>query len=196
MRKVLISLFFIGMTTFVVSSASAEPAASGKNVKVTIMGDSDVALISGIYLVPGVRIVYQPKLLGAGGEVMSFYGTGQKDLYLLAVGLVKLGWFHLGLGGSMMVKLPQVPQDQSNDWTSDLGKLMPAVSLGVNVPVWKIGPGRLGFNASLDAFFSAVPVSDNVQNFSQALGAIFEAVLFTELNIVKLTGGLSYVIAL
>ncbi len=188
MRRIFVFLFFVGITTIIVSFASAEPAASGKNVKVTIMGDGAVAMISGGYLVPGVRIVYQPKLLGAGGEVMSFYGQGQ-DFYLLALGLVKLGWFHLGLGASMMVKLPQY---QPNDWSSDLNKSEPAVSLGVNVPVWKIGPGRLGMNVSLDAFLSAFPMSDNVQNLGQAL---IEPVIFALFSAVKLTGGLSYVIA-
>ncbi len=188
MRRVLFFLFFIGIITVNVSFASAEPAASGKSVKVTIIGDGAFALVSGDYLVPGVRIVYQPKLLGAGGEIVSFYGQ-QQDFYLSALGLVKLGWFHLGLGVSMMVKLPR---DNPDLWTSDLDKLMPAVSLGVNAPVWKIGPGRLGFNASLDAFLSTFPMPDNLN----LAGAIGVPILFALMSAVKLTGGLSYVIAL
>jgi len=169
------------------------------------------------YLVPGVRIVYQPKFLGAGGEIVSFYGQKQ-DFYLLAFGLVKLGWFHLGLGGSMMVKLPQ---DQQEIWTSMLlDRLLPAVSLGVNSPIWKLGPGRLELNASLDAFMSAFPISTEFAlnpppNFEQNLkqnppqafwqaistgigtgiGAGIGRFFYAFFSTFKLTGGLSYVIA-
>gem|GEM_PF-5083058 len=191
MRRIFLLFCFLVVAIINVSFAFTEVVSSEKNEKIIIMGDIAGALVSGGYLVPRVRIVSQQKLIGFGGEAISFYGINQKDFYLLVMGLIKLGWFHLGMGGSVMARVPQLSKEQSDIWASNLGKIYPAVSLGINVPIWKIGPGKLGLNSSLDAFFSAFPVKENVQNIGEAILIPF---VFTLLNMVKLTAGISYTI--
>jgi hypothetical protein len=102
------------------------------------------------YLVPTVAITIQPEPsgLGVGGELALPVGP-RGDRYMAVMAILKIGMLDIGAGFSTRLVgtadpslfYPKTPQ-------------MFAGRLGITWPIWTIGPGRLGLNASVDWLFT------------------------------------------
>ena len=197
---VCVSLVLSGLTPTVVSAGARvslhNPAAKVR-FRATVEMDGSTSL-GGDFLNLGVRGVYQPRLWGAGLELRFPWSASRGDSYALLSAMVLLGWFDLGVGASVMMTAPR-----PSSYVVSSG-ILPSATMGMLIPGFKVGPGRLGLNASLDFFITAFPMSLGASAFSYALthpgpslgsqvfGPGMAAVLAEATALVKLTVGLNY----
>ena len=160
-----------------------------------------MAGVQSISITPSVAFTWQPKFFGVGAELKLPIGTSLGDTYLEAFALLKLGWFDLGVGVSTMVAPPT--GDTTNlTYTSSPSGLLFAARLGLTAPLFTLGPGKLGFNASLDVFetetkLTQMPSPSSVgdlvaQIFVYPIIWLFDMAV----NSVKLSAGVNYTIDL
>jgi hypothetical protein len=142
MKKILVLLVLAALT--------AAPAFSEVGLKMFMKGEAaaDTAFIDW-FIVPAVGFAYQPGLLGAGVELKAYYGP-RSDGYFVALGELRIWWFYLGAGISFAEFYPSGP------YVAPEGVNL-AATLGLDLPVIKLGPGSLIVNVGLDTVFTALP---------------------------------------
>jgi hypothetical protein len=188
MRIVRIVLIGLVLGTMGLLFPAANTIRTSGNFKGSVTGGGAVAAVTGWYLTAGIGLVYQPRLLGIGGEEKFFYGLQMGDAYLLTLAVAKVGWIEIGGGVSAMVRRPTTTSLYNNNFL----KLYPALTAGLVGPLIPVGPGRLGFDLSLDTFLSAVPPSALTGAGTNIAAALFVPTFATVLGAVKLTAGLDY----
>lgn len=107
------------------------------------------------YLVPTFACTVQPDPNGFGmGAELKLADGLLGDTYLAGLLLFKFGYIDFGVGVSSRLV---GTADPSLSYTDD--SLVAACRLGITGPIWTVGPGKLGLNASLD--FLATEYSPN-----------------------------------
>ncbi len=122
--------------------------------------------------------------LGVGGELKGYYGFKFHGMYLAAMAHARLGPFYLGGGASTYLKHGALDATTSTEWDGITYAVMdgqdpngfvilPALTAGLILPIFKVGPGRLGINTALDWVQTDIPyrwtLSRQADNFLEAL---------------------------
>jgi hypothetical protein len=175
-------LFIVILLCCAVSAFAAEGDSS--QVFLTAKADLTACLFSA-YATPAVSLVWQPKILGIGAEARGLIGLADGDVYLVALGLVKVWWFYAGVGIDLPVSYGSTGMSISSDG------LLPAITLGLDAPLWQIGPGKLGINAGVDFILTAI-AADSEDPFGAAIGSL----IMTVYGSVKADIGITYSIPL
>jgi hypothetical protein len=97
--------------------------------------------------------------LGIGAELGINQGLTYQDLHATGFIFVKLGWFYLGGGISYELKDSVLPENSEYDtFAYPTDPINPAFTTGLNIPIFKIGPGKLGLCSSLDWYVTDEPI--------------------------------------
>lgn len=148
------------------------------------------------FVVPAVQLSWMPrKWIGFAGELRGYYGTVFRDFHPAVFAELRLLWFIVGIGLSMELKAPEIPDALSEEYE----KLLPssgiqsAATVGVMLPLIPLGPGRLGIYGSLDAVPTAAPLrwGEEAETWPQQLAvdifrhlfAIMDSVFHTTIGV-------------
>jgi hypothetical protein len=103
--------------------------------------------------------------MSIGGELDYYAGLSHLDMYLCGYVLTKWWYFYAGPG--IVFKVREARLYVGTQYTN-FAYLDPPVSIaatvGANVPLFELGPGRLGFDGSIDWFPTDLPSSLNNPN--------------------------------
>jgi hypothetical protein len=114
--------------------------------------ETSMALIGQV--VPGVSVTWQPGTFGFGAEVDLPVDLAQGSTYINALVLGTIGWFRIGLGFSAMVFPPAsggpyiFPESPAR-----------ILKVGLAIPGWKAGPGKIGVDVFAAVFETVTPGS-------------------------------------
>jgi hypothetical protein len=183
MRKVIVAVILLCCAW---AAFAEEEAVSPFNLTV---GADCTASIVGIYVTPTVGFFWQPKVFGLGVEGRYLIGTTYGDMYLVGFGILKLWWLYAGVGVELPVSMGALG-------TMTESQLLPAVTLGLNAPIVKLGPGKLGINASTDFIITATAVDTSADSLGEAIGNVVGAAFILILGGVKVDLGVTYSIPL
>ena len=162
----------------------AGDAETGPGLSVTGKAMAGVC-IGAVYAVPSIGLTWQPGLWGLGLEVRGLTNPAQPDFYLVPFLEGRIGWFFLGLG----LDLPLV---LGGGAASSSGPI-PAATLGLDLPVVAMGPGKLGLSLSADAILTLI---SGASSGGTPIGDAFGTILLTLFGSAKMTAGLHYSVPL
>ncbi len=174
-------------------------AASAEGTGLFLTGNLDYSLsVYNNYFSPSVAFYWQPGgVFGIGAEVKSYMSPYAGDIYLAAMVLGKLWWMDLGVGVSFTLRQPD---PVTPALIAPTNEFLPYLRLGLTAPVFQLGPGKLGFNASLDFVSTAFPpyVPEDVDSIGDFIGQIFVMMIVVPFQFVanygKLSAGVNYTI--
>jgi len=136
---------------------------------------------NGLYITPSLSLDWRSDAFGIGLEVRGLTSPTAQDFYLLAFLVARTGWFFFGGGFEIpLVSAVQITNSMGNS-------LLPALTLGMDIPIVPIGPGKLGLTASVDLIYTYISIEG-----SSAAGDVILTILNTVYGIMKATAGLNY----
>jgi len=161
-------------------------AEENKGTGLTVTGKAMGSFtIGAAYLTPSIGVAWQPDLWGIGLEVRGLINPVQGDWYLIPFLEGRVGWFFLGAGLDL-------PMGYGSTGGSSSSGLLPAATLGLDIPIVQVGPGKLGASFSADAILTVITATSSDSSLGNAIGTI----LLTIYGTVKVSGGLNYAIPL
>ncbi len=195
MKRVLIITF---TSIFLFSTV---PLFADGNLNLDFKIDGSLSIISGIFITPSVRAIYDMGVFGAGAELKYTHNLTYNDSYLLGFGIAKLGPIYGGLGFAAKLTNAHDPTGEYYFATSETGIEL-ALTCGALFKPIPLGPGKLGFNLGFDLFPSDTPVeSSEVSDPADLIGSIAYAIIegfawgiIYGINMVKINLGVNYTV--
>lgn len=175
MKKMIMFVVMLCCTASVFAAGN-----SGKPFVFTAKTDLTLC-VPAAYVTPEISFTWQPGLFGLAVEGRCLIGLEYQDVYLVGFGLVKLGWLYVGVGYESPIALAPGATVQS----------MPALTAGLDIPIFTLGPGKLGLNISADWILTVIPAESE-----NAFGAAIGTILLTLIGSVKASAGVLYSIPL
>ena len=154
------------------------------------------------WLAPSILVDYMfNDVIGLGAESVFYFGFEFKDIYSALAAVLKIG--PLCIGGGVSTKLKDSePNEEYQEFaygTTDNvlidNSINPYGYIGVVVPIKTLGPGKLGFNWSMDILLSDVPISidaDSDNFLGNIISVMFQAIFGSMFGSVKSRIGLNY----
>lgn len=133
--------------------------------------------------------VYRFGIFGIGAGVKSHFGIGHDAFYLGPYVRGEIGWFYLGLGPLILLQQPS-----GSEWARLDDGVSVIVPSGFQIPLVRVGPGRLGVDLGLDFSLTTTRVltteSDSV--IGTIIGTIVATTFGAVMNSFKANAGLFY----
>jgi len=150
----------------------------------TLTAKTDFALcLFEAYVVPNVSFTWQPGRIGVGVDLRSLVGLRDGDVYGLACVDARIGRFFY-IGGGLCVPISYGDSGAASSSES----VTPALTLGFDIPIISIGPGKLGINAGMDYLITW----DTLTNDNDLGAALGNAIWAPTYGAIKADIGLIY----
>lgn len=189
MKKIILVLILISLTTFTF-------AENEKGLRMDAEIGAAFSLFS-TYVTAHPKLMYDLGFPAIGGGVAAYFGTTFSDIYIGPFASLELGWLYFDIGGMFKAVDPDEEKVESGyiDYYAE-SDIMPWVATGLAIPIFPIGPGKLGADISVGFVPTSSPVQDvdSGSVFGDFIGALFGTIILSVFDSAKFGASLFYTI--
>ncbi len=149
------------------------------------------------YVTAHPKLMYDLGFPAVGAGVGAYFGTTFSDIYIGPFASLELGWLYFDIGGMFKVVDPDESKVENGyiDYYAE-SPVMPWAATGLAIPIFPIGPGKLGADISLGFIPTSSPIQtvDSGSILGDLIGAIFGNIITSVFDSAKFGASLFYTV--